>query len=325
MKAWRVHELGNYRDKLTFEDCSEPDAPSAGVRVKVAAAGINFPDLLAIAGKYQVRPPLPFVPGLEAVGVIEEAGPQSRFSVGQRVIANGMWGAFAEKMAALDAFVFPVPDTMTDEDAAALLITYQTSYFALVHRTQIKPGETLLVHGGAGGVGTSAIQIGKSLGANVIATAGTEAKLEICRRAGADHVINYREVDFVAEVKKLTSGDGADIIYDPVGGDVFDKSTKCIAWEGRLLVIGFASGRIPEMTANRILLKNISIVGLHWGNYFVRNGELIRSTHEVLCEMYEKKVIAPIVYRKYPLAELPDALGALESRESYGKVVVDLT
>jgi NADPH2:quinone reductase len=325
MQAWRVHEIGHYREKLRLEDCPLPDVPSSGVRIAVAAAGINFPDLLAIAGKYQVRPPLPFVPGLEAVGVIEKVGSQSRFKVGQRVIANGMWGAFAQNMAALDAMVFPVPDEMTDEDAAALLITYQTSYFALVHRTTIAAGETLLVHGGAGGVGTAAIQIGKQLGARVIATAGSDVKLEVCRRAGADHVINYRDSDFVAEVKELTDGDGADVIYDPVGGDVFDKSTRCIAWEGRLLVIGFASGRIPEIAANRILLKNIAVIGVHWGNYFVRNAELVHSTHEVLCEMYTSKQIVPIIYRQFSLAELPDALGALESRDSFGKVVISLT
>jgi NADPH2:quinone reductase len=251
-------------------------------------------------------------------------GAGSRFRVGQRVIVSTPWGAYAERIAATDANVFPVPKAMSDDDAAALLVTYQTSWFALVHRASLHEGEWLLVHGGAGGVGTSAIQLGKALGARVIATAGSEAKLEICRRAGADHVINYRDRPFADEVKELTGGAGADIIYDPVGGDVFDQSTRCIAWEGRLLVIGFASGRIPEIATNRILLKNISVVGVHWSEYFAHDLELVHSTHDVLCEHYERRAIAPMIYRRYPMTELPDALGALEARDSWGKIIVGL-
>src|SRR5262249_51421357 len=205
---------------------------------------------------------------------------------------------------------------------ASLLVTYQTSYFALVHRTALRAGETLLVHGGAGGVGISAIQIGKALGATVIATAGADDKLEVGRKAGADHVINYKDDDFVAAVQRITGGRGADVIYDPVGGDVFDRSLKCIAWEGRLLVIGFASGRIPELAANKVLLKNIAVIGLFWGAYMTRDPKKIRDAHDALVAMYRAGTIKPLVWRSFPLAELPEALGALESRASHGKIVV---
>jgi NADPH2:quinone reductase len=322
MRAWRAHRYGPYREVLTWDDCDDPEIPEAGAVIRVAAASLNFPDLLSIAGKYQVKAPLPFVPGIEAAGTIVAAGARSRYRVGQRVIANNLWGAFGEKMAAPDASLFAIPDAMSDDEAASLLVTYQTSYFALVHRAALRAGETLLVHGGAGGVGIAAIQIGKALGATVIATAGADDKLEVCRQAGADHVINYKDEDFAGVVGKLTGGKGANVIYDPVGGDVFDKSLKCIAWEGRILVIGFASGRIPEVPANKILLKNISIIGLHWGAYAHHAPEAFHQAHDVLCRMYAEGTIKPVVWKVFPLAQLPDALSAIESRASYGKVVV---
>jgi len=324
MKAWRVHELGHYKDVLRWEDCDPPEPPAAGVVIDVKSAALNFPDLLSIAGKYQLRAPLPFVPGLEAVGTISAVGADSQHAVGDRVILNAPWGAFAERMAAPDAFVFSAPTEMPDDHAAAFHTSYQTSYFGLVHRAHTQPGETVLVHGGGGGVGTSAIQIAKALGATVIATAGSAEKLEICTKGGADHVINHREQDFVSVVKKLTGGRGADVIYDPVGGDVFDKSTKCINFSGRLLVIGFASGRIPEIKANRILLKNIAIVGLHWGNYHLLDPKLVHDTHDKLIEMYLAGTIPPVIGNRYPIEQLPAALEAIESRTSHGKLVVDV-
>ena len=322
MRAWRAHRYGPYREVLSFDECDEPEVPETGAVVRVASASLNFPDLLSIAGKYQVKAPLPFIPGIEAAGTVVAAGAKSKYRPGQRVIANNLWGAFAETMAAPDTSLFAIPDAMSDDEAASLLVTYQTSYFALVHRARMRPGETLLVHGGAGGVGIAAIQLGKALGGTVIATAGSDDKLEICRQAGADVVINYKDDDFVAAVQKATAGRGADVIYDPVGGDVFDKSLKCIAWEGRLLVIGFASGRIPEIAANKILLKNISIVGLFWGAYQFHAPDMFREAHEALCRLYTEGKIKPVVWKAFPLAELPDALAALESRASYGKVVV---
>ncbi len=322
MRAWRAHAYGPYRDVLQLDEIDAPEPPDDGVVVRVAAASLNFPDLLSIAGKYQVKAPLPFVPGIEAAGTVAVAGPKSRWKVGDRVIASSLWGAFAEQLAVPDGSLFAIPDAMPDDEAAALLVTYQTSYFALIHRASLQRGETLLVHGGAGGVGISAIQIGKALGATVIATAGSDDKLDICKKAGADHAINYKDDDFVAAVQKLTGGRGADVVYDPVGGDVFDRSLKCIAWEGRLLVIGFASGRIPEVAANKILLKNISIIGLFWGAYMIRDPQKIRDAHDAILALYAGGKIKPLVWRRMPFAELPDALGALESRASHGKIVV---
>lgn len=322
MRAWRAHAYGAYKDVLRFDEIESPTPPVDGARIAIKAAALNFPDLLAIAGKYQIKAPLPFVPGVEAAGTVTAAGAKSRYKVGDRVIASSLWGAFAEELAVPDAMLFPVPPEMPDDHAASLLVTYQTSYVALIHRAALRRGETLLVHGGAGGVGVSAIQIGKALGATVIATAGSDEKVAVCRQAGADHAINYKDDDFVARVNELTGGRGADVIYDPVGGDVFDRSLKCIAWEGRLLVIGFASGTIPSIPANKILLKNISVVGLFWGQYMARDPQRIRDAHDALIAMYRARQIAPIVWRRFPLAELPDGLAALESRASHGKIVV---
>ena len=325
MHAWRVNEYGPYSSALEWGEHPDPGCPTGGVVIDVAAAGINFPDLLAIAGTYQIKAPLPFVPGLEAVGQVVAAGPKSRFAPGQRVIVNAPWGAYAEKMAAADLQVFAVPPAMPDDHAAAFLIAYQTAFFAMVHRARLAVGEVLLVHGGAGGVGTAAIQIGKRLGARVIATASTPAKVEHCKRAGAHHVIDYTADDFVGAVKDLTGGHGADVIYDPVGGDVTVRSTKCIAWNGRIVIVGFAAGTITAIPANRILLKNIAVVGLHWGAYFLHQPELVRKAHEELLVWYEAGSITPIVTGAYPMSELANALDAIAGREAMGKLVVRRT
>jgi len=259
---------------------------------------------------------------MEAAGTIVEVGPKSKFAVGQRVITNGIWGAFADRMAAQDHYTFAIPETLSDVDAAAMHVIYQTSHMALTLRANLQAGETLLVHGGSGGVGTSAIQIGKALGARVIATASSASKLEVCAQAGADELINYRESDFVDEVKRITQGAGADVIFDPIGGDVFDQSSRCIAFGGRLLVIGFASGRIPKIAANRILLKNMSVVGLHWGAYYANAPKQVRETHRKLLQLYEAGSIRPIVGGALPMSELPDALSQIAERRSRGKLVV---
>jgi NADPH2:quinone reductase len=327
MLAWRVHEYGPYRDKLRLEQVDEPTAPDTGVCIEVKAAGINFFDILSVAGQYQVRAPLPFTPGTEAAGVVVEAGERSRYAPGDRLIVSNLWGAFAQRMVAPDVSCFPIPEGMSDAKAASMLIAYQTAYFALVHRAAIRRQEVLVVHGGAGGVGTAAIQLGKALGAEVIATAGSADKMQVCRDCGADHVIDYSRDDFVAAVKRLTGGRGADVIYDPVGGDVFDRSTKCVAWGGRIVVIGFAAGRIPEIKANRILLKNMSVVGLNWGGYLSQDPELIHSTHARLEELYRDGRFDPIVSDELPLDGLVDAMDRIASRRSYGKLVLrpDLT
>jgi NADPH:quinone reductase len=211
---------------------------------------------------------------------------------------------------------------MSFEAGAAFPIVYPTSYAALVFRAPVRPGEWLLVHAAAGGVGIAAVQIGKALGARVIGTAGGEDKLEIVRRVGADVALDYRDGSWVDRVKEVTDGHGADVIYDSVGGDVTDASLKCIAWNGKLLVIGFASGRIPEVKLNRVLLKNISLVGLHWGAHAMHEPARIGETFRALFDLYAKGVVEPVIYRSYPLEELPAALEALGSRRTYGKVVV---
>lgn len=324
MRAWVVHEFGPYRDVLRLEDIEPPRADGEAAVLDVAAAGVMYADLLNIAGTYQMKAPLPFVPGSEAAGTVVEAGTASKFKPGDRVVTVNLMGAFAERMLAVDSVSFRIPDNMSFEDAAAFTINYQTSYFALVHRAQVKPGEWVLVHGGAGGVGTAAIQLAAALGAKVIATAGTDDKLALCKKCGAEHAIAYRATDFAAAVKTITNGHGADVIIDPVGGDVFDASTKCVAFEGRLVVIGFAGGRIPSLAANRLLLKNFSAMGLFWGAYQTRNPALVAQTQKTLYRLYDQGAIKPVLSRTFPLDELPAALESIETRNCLGKPVLAL-
>jgi NADPH2:quinone reductase len=256
-------------------------------------------------------------------GVVRAVGEGvTRVRPGQRVIAMLGWGGYAELALAPAASVFPMPDGMSFEEGAALGVVYQTGYCALVTRARLRPGEWLLVHGAAGGVGLAAVQLGKALGARVIATAGSAAKLEIARQSGADVLVDYRTEDWVERVKAVTGGEGADVIYDPVGGDVFDGSTKCIAFEGRLLTIGFAGGRIPTIALNRVLLKNFSVVGVHWGLYQRRGSPLVDEWMDAIVALHTRGQIRPVVYRTYPLTEAARALAALAHRESYGKVVL---
>ena len=308
---------------LEYRDVPDPEPGPGQVLVETRAIGCNFPDILMVQGKYQVKPPLPFSPGHEVSGVVRAVGSGvTRVQQGQRVIANLEWGGYAERAVTVAERVHPIPDAMPWDEAAAFFVVYQTGYSALVRRAALQPGEWLLVHGAAGGVGVAAVQLGKALGARVIATAGTAAKLDVARRAGADVLIDYRTEDWVDRVKAVTGGEGADVIYDPVGGDVFDGSTKCIAFEGRLLTIGFAGGRIPNLAINRVLLKNISIVGVHWGFYQRRGSPLVAEWMDALVKLYLDGRIRPVVYRAYPLREAAAALQALAARESYGKVVL---
>jgi NADPH2:quinone reductase len=316
MRAWRVHELGDPLKVMSLDEVDQPAPGEGQVLVKVRAAALNFPDVLMAMGMYQEKPPLPYTPGVELCGEIVETG--------QRVIGgpSGGPGAFAE-YALMDAdSTWPVPDDMSDEKAAALYLTYQTGYVGLHRRAHIAPGDWLLVHAGAGGVGSAAIQLGKAAGAHVIATAGGERKVEVCRQLGADHVVDYSTEDFVPVVKEVTGGHGADIVYDPVGGDVFDKSRKCIAFEGRLVVVGFTSGRIPEAPASHLLVKNYSVVGLHWGLYRTMDPPRIGMVHEELTRLVADGHIDPLVSQALPLDEAPAALKALADRNTVGKVVL---
>jgi NADPH2:quinone reductase len=322
MRAIVVHDWMDPKD-LKVEECPEPEIGAGTLGVEIHAAGCNFFYILMVQGKYQVRPPFPFTPGAELAGIVRQVGEGVRgFAVGDRVFASTSLGAFAERAAVPARGAYPLPRGMSFEEGASFPIVYPTSYAGLVFRAQLQPGENLLVHAAAGGVGIAAVQIGKALGARVIATAGGAEKLEVARQAGADVCIDYRAGDWVEQVKQATGGKGADVIYDSVGGDVFDQSLKCIAWNGRLLVIGFAGGRIPEVKANRILLKNIAVVGLHWGAHAQHEPKRIAECFDALFRLYEEGKIRPVIYRTFPLDQVPAALAALGSRQSYGKVVV---
>lgn len=323
MKAWRVHAWGE-PESMRLEQVALPEPGRGEVRVRTFAAALNFFDILQVQGKYQVKPPFPFTPGAEAAGVVDAAGEGvNHVRAGDRVSAIPNGGAFAEFSITPAASVFPIPETLGFAAAAAMPIVYHTSYFALTHRTVLRAGEWLLVHAGASGVGMAAIQIGKALGARVIATAGSEAKRAFAAAQGADHVLDYGDAAWVDRVKELT-GAGADVIYDPVGGDIFDLSTKCIAPEGRLVVIGFAGGRIPSIATNRILLKNISVVGVMWGGYVQAHRDYSRKVQEALLEKYAAGKIRPAVSAEYPFAELPRGLRDLAERRVMGKAVVQL-
>jgi NADPH:quinone reductase len=323
MKSWRVHAWGE-PETMMLEEIAKAEPAAGQVRIRNHAAALNFFDILQVQGKYQVKPPFPFTPGAEVAGVVDAVGwGVTSVKEGDRVMAIPRGGAFAEYSLAPEASVFAMPDKMSFEEAASMPIVFQTGYFAMTHRYQVCEGEWLLVHAGASGVGMAAIQIGKALGAKVIATAGSEAKLSFAREQGADHTIDYTDAGWVDRVKEITGGLGADTIYDPVGGDIFDLSTKCVAAEGRILIIGFAAGRIPSIALNRVLLKNISIVGVLWGGYVLSHPSYEREAHAALMQMYEAGEIRPSVNAVYPFREAPRGLRDLAERKVTGKAVLN--
>jgi NADPH:quinone reductase len=294
------------------------------VRIRVRASGINFADVLMVGGTYQVKPAFPFSPGLEAAGeVIEVAADVANIKPGDRVLAvTRFGGSYAEELIANARIVVPIPDAMDYVTAAAFPVAYGTSYFALTHRGGLKPGEWLVVAGAAGGVGCTAVEIGKRLGANVIAIAGGPEKCAIAREHGADVTIDHR-IDTIHErIKELTEGRGADVVYDPVGGDVFDACLKAVNWEARMLVIGFAAGRIQNVPANRILVKNISVIGVAWGAQTARDPVMIARQLERLLGWYAEGRLAPLISRTFPMAQAPAAMEALLSRQYPGKIVL---
>nr|WP_271212547.1 NADPH:quinone oxidoreductase family protein [Rhodococcus wratislaviensis]GLK39099.1 oxidoreductase [Rhodococcus wratislaviensis] len=324
MKAWRVHELGEPRTALQLEEVPDPTAGPGQVLVKVLAAPANFPDVLLCRGEYQIKPPLPFTPGVELCGDVLEVGDGvTRFAVGDRVIGNPNLpgGGFAQLAVMDEANTFAAPSALDDAEASALSIGYQTSWFALHRRTQLKPGETLLVHAAAGGVGSAAVQLGKAAGAKVIGVVGGSDKVEYCRRLGADLVIDRHTDDFVPLVKEFTGGRGADVVYDPVGGDAYAKSTKCIAFEGRILIIGFAGGTIPTPGLNHALIKNYSIIGLHWGLYKQYNQQAIADCHEELTRLADSGAITPLISERLSLADVADGIGRLGDGSTVGRLV----
>jgi NADPH:quinone reductase len=322
MKALLVHAWGEPSDmKLT--ELPDLKAAAGQIVIDVKAVGVNFPDILMIQGKYQIKPPFPFAPGAEIAGLVREVGTGvSKVKPGDRVLAMVPYGAYATQVSAFEPQVYKIPDAMPFEHAAAFTIVYHTSYFALVYRAPVHEGQTVLVHGAAGGVGVSAVQIAKALGARVLATAGSPEKREFAKAQGADLVFDSRDNGWVEQVLKATNNRGADHIYDPVGGDVFDLSLKCIAFSGNLHVIGFASGTIPNCAMNRVLLKNISLVGLHWGAYQLKDPGKVPEAMAALFAMYEKGQLPVQIGKTFPLESAVEALAEVSSRRVQGKVVL---
>jgi len=322
MKALVCHAPGPL-EALQLEDMDLPPPGPREVRVKVAACGINFPDVLMVQGKYQEQQKLPFIPGGEVSGTVVEAGREvMEFQAGDRVMAVTFTGGLAEFMNIRLEGLQPLPASMSLQTAAAFPGVYGTSYHALRQRAHLRPGENLLVLGATGGVGLAAVQIGKAMGANVIAAAGSDAKVEFLKQAGVEHVINYRSQDLRETVKALTNGKGADVIYDPVGGDLFDQSMRCIAWNGRILVVGFASGRIPELPVNRLLLKGASAIGVFWSRFLLEQDDEAGQNRRELAALFEQGQLQPHIHQVFPLEKAVDALRALTSREVIGKVIV---
>jgi NADPH2:quinone reductase len=323
MKGWLVRSWGP-PEGMTFEDVDPGDRAEDRMRVRVEAAGINFFEGLLVQGQYQVRPDLPFIPGIEGAGVVLDGPSSSGFRRGERVafFADYGHGTYAEVADIRPAAAVAIPDRMSSEEGSALLTAYLTAHFGLHRRASLRPGETLLVHAGAGGVGSAAIQLGKAAGARVIATAGSDEKVAFCLSMGADAALNYKDQDFVAGVKELSGGRGADVIFDPVGGDVFERSTKCIAFEGRIVVVGFTSGRIAQAATNHALLKSYSIVGVHLNLYVQRTPDYVTAVARKLLELYRQGAIKPPISARYPLTEAPHALRAVMSGLTRGKTVL---
>ena len=323
MKAVICKEHG-LPDKLELAtDWPEPELGENDVMIDVKAAGLNFPDVLMIQGKYQFQPDMPFVPGAESAGVVSAVGDKvTRYKVGDKVISMGASGAFCERIVVHEMGAFPMPEGLTFEQAAGVSITYFTSYYALKQRANIQPGETLLVLGAAGGVGTTAIELGKLMGAKVIAAASSSEKLELCKQLGADEVINYSEESLKDKVKELTGGKGVDVVYDPVGGDFAEPAVRSMAWKGRYLVIGFASGPIPQIPLNLTLLKGCSLVGVFWGRFSGEEPQENLNNITELWEMFTAGKLNPVVTDVFPMEQYEDAFNCLIERKARGKVIL---
>lgn len=322
MRSMRVHELSEDISVLRMDDVALPPPGPGEVRLRLKACSVNFPDILMVQGKYQFKPELPFAPGMEGAGIVAEVGPGvTKFKPGDAVVAGLRIGGFAEAVNISADQCRSKPEGMSFVKASAYSAAYLTAYVALVVRGQLTAGETLLVHGSTGGVGMAAVDLGKLLGATVIATSASDEKLEIVKARGADHVVNVTG-GFRDEVKALTGGKGADVVYDPVGGDVFDESVRCIAWNGRLLVIGFAGGRIPTVSVNMPLIKGFSVVGVRAGEYGRRDPEAGRRNIEAVDRLAAEGKIDPYICATFPLERAVDALRLLQNRRAIGKVVI---
>lgn len=326
MRAWQVTELGTPREVLRLADVEVPEPGPGQVRVRVLASAMNFADTLLCAGEYQVRPELPFTPGLEVCGEVTAVGPADGQgpTVGDRVLGSVALphGGFAEEALMDVSQTFPAPAGLDDPHAAALYIGYQTTWFALHRRAAIRPGEWLLVHAASGGVGSSAVQLGRAAGARVIGVVGGQDKVDLARELGCEVVLDRREEDITERVTEITGGHGADVVYDPVGGPAYEASTRCIAFEGRILVIGFASGTRQQARLNHALVKNYSILGVHWSLYLEHEPDLVRHCHDELVRLADAGEISPLLGGVVGLDEVPDALERLAAGRTTGRLVV---
>lgn len=310
---------------LTVEDVAPPKLEAGGVRIRVHTAGLNFADNLIIAGRYQIKPPLPFSPGFEVAGEVLECAPGvTRCKPGDRVMAVLDYGGFAEEAVADQESVFVLSDSVSDEVAAAFPVAYGTSHLGLKYKCALEAGESVLVHGAAGGVGLTAVEIAKRIGATVIATASGAEKLSVAAAAGADHTLDSRAEDLRDQVKALTGGRGVDVVYDPVGGKLFEESLRCTANGGRILIVGFASGDVPQIPANILLVKNIAAIGYYWGAHKTVKPAWMRASFEELLSWLAAGTLNPLVSQTFSLDEAPEAMQALKARRTTGKVVLKI-
>ena len=310
---------------LTVEDVAPPKLEAGGVRIRVHTAGLNFADNLIIAGRYQIKPPLPFSPGFEVAGEVLECAPGvTRCKPGDRVMAVLDYGGFAEEAVADQESAFVLSDSVSDEVAAAFPVAYGTSHLGLKYKCALEAGESVLVHGAAGGVGLTAVEIAKRIGATVIATASGAEKLSVAAAAGADHTLDSRAEDLRDQVKALTGGRGVDVVYDPVGGKLFEESLRCTANGGRILIVGFASGDVPQIPANILLVKNIAAIGYYWGAHKTVKPAWMRASFEELLSWLAAGTLNPLVSQTFSLDEAPEAMQALKARRTTGKVVLKI-
>jgi NADPH2:quinone reductase len=327
VRAIQIVELTGPDGALKVVDLPEPEpthpmTPGRGVVIEVHAAGVSFPELLQTRGEYQIKPPLPFVPGSEVGGIVRSAPDGATVRPGDRVAAFCMLAAWAETTVAPEHLVFTLPDQLDFAQGAALVLNYHTAYFSLVTRGQLKEGETVLGHGAAGGVGTATLQVAKGLGARTIAVVSSDDKEDVARQAGADEVVRS-DSPWKDQAKDLSEG-GVDMVVDPVGGDRFTDSLRSLREGGRLVVVGFTGGSIPEVKVNRLLLNNISVVGAGWGAFVMRKPDVIRAHGEEVANLVDQGFVRPLIGQRFPLERAADALRVLEDREAFGKVVLDV-